>query len=68
MLLVLINFFVGLMVGLERTVLPVLGETNFGLVSSSAVISFIVSFGFSKAIVNYFAGSFADRLGRKKFY
>jgi len=66
MLLVLINFFVGSMVGLERTVLPVLGKTNFGLVSSSAAISFIVSFGFSKAIVNYFAGSFADRLGRKK--
>lgn len=66
MLLVLVNFFVGSMVGLERTILPVLGETNFGLLSSSAAISFIVSFGFSKAIVNYFAGGLADRLGRKK--
>jgi MFS family permease len=66
MLLVLTNFFVGSMVGLERTILPIIGEEDFGLASASAALSFIISFGFSKAIVNYFAGAIADRLGRKK--
>lgn len=65
-LLVLINLFVGSMVGLERTVLPLLGEKVFGLASASAALSFIVSFGFTKAILNYFAGGIADRIGRKK--
>lgn len=65
-LLVVINFFVGSMVGIERTVLPLLGEEQFGLASTSAALSFIISFGFSKAIVNYFAGHIADRLGRRK--
>lgn len=65
-LLVLTNLFVGSMVGIERTVLPLLGEEQFGLASASAALSFIISFGFSKAIVNYFAGHIADRLGRKK--
>ncbi|MFT9494345.1 MULTISPECIES: MFS transporter [Bacillota] len=65
-LLVVTNFFVGSMVGLERTILPIIGEEDFGLASASAALSFIISFGFSKAIVNYFAGSIADRLGRKK--
>ncbi|MBT2679361.1 MFS transporter [Bacillus sp. ISL-35] len=65
-LLVLTNLFVGSMVGIERTVLPLLGEEQFGLASASAALSFIISFGFSKAIVNYFAGQIADRLGRKK--
>ncbi|WP_028781894.1 MFS transporter [Thalassobacillus devorans] len=64
-LLVLINFFVGSMVGLERTILPIIGEEQFGLASTSAALSFIVSFGFSKAIVNFFAGGLADRIGRK---
>lgn len=64
-LLVAINFFVGSMVGLERSVLPLIGS-EFGLASASAALSFIISFGFSKAIVNYFAGSISDRLGRKK--
>lgn len=54
------------MVGLERTILPIIGEEEFGLASVSAALSFIVSFGFSKAIVNYIAGGIADRLGRKK--
>lgn len=66
LLLVLTNFFVGSMVGLERTILPIIGEEEFGLASASAALSFIISFGFSKAIVNYFAGAIADRLGRKK--
>jgi MFS family permease len=65
-LLVVASFFVGSMVGLERTILPIIGESDFGLVSASATLSFIISFGFSKAIVNYFAGAIADRLGRKK--
>lgn len=65
-LLVVTNFFVGSMVGLERTILPIIGEKDFGLASASAALSFIISFGFSKAIVNYFAGSIAERLGRKK--
>ncbi|MGE7766874.1 MFS transporter [Peribacillus sp. NPDC096540] len=66
LLLVVTNFFVGSMVGLERTILPIIGEDDFGLASASAALSFIISFGFSKAIVNYFAGAIADRLGRKK--
>jgi MFS family permease len=65
-LLVVTNVFVGSMVGIERTVLPLLGEEQFGLASASAALSFIISFGFSKAIVNYFAGQIADKLGRKK--
>lgn len=65
-LLVVTNFFVGSMVGLERTILPIIGEEEFGLASTSAALSFIISFGFSKAIINYFAGAIADRLGRKK--
>ncbi|MGB3683568.1 MAG: MFS transporter [Rubrobacteraceae bacterium] len=65
-LLVLINLFVGSMVGLERTVLPLLGEKVFGLASVSATLSFIVTFGFTKALVNLFAGTLADRLGRRK--
>lgn len=65
-LLVVTNLFVGSMVGIERTVLPLIGEEQFGLASASAALSFIISFGFSKAVVNYFAGQIADRLGRKK--
>ncbi|PBB05569.1 MFS transporter [Salimicrobium humidisoli] len=65
-MLVIINLFVGSMVGLERTVLPMIGEERFGLLSTSAALSFIVSFGFSKALVNLFAGNLADRAGRKK--
>ncbi|WP_284140562.1 MULTISPECIES: MFS transporter [unclassified Virgibacillus] len=66
MLLVVINFFVGSMVGMERTILPLLGEEKFGLATTSASLSFIISFGFSKAIVNYFAGKIADHYGRKQ--
>lgn len=65
-LLVIINLFVGSMVGLERTVLPIIGEEQFGLASASAALSFIVSFGFSKAIMNFFAGNIADHIGRKQ--
>ncbi|MBX0356661.1 MFS transporter [Halobacillus sp. Nhm2S1] len=65
-LLVLVNFFVGSMVGLERTILPTIGEEVYGIASTSAALSFIVSFGFSKAVMNFFAGSMADRWGRKR--
>lgn len=64
-LLVLINGFVGAMVGLERTVLPLLAEEAFGLVSKTAVLSFLISFGVVKAIANLFAGRLGDRYGRK---
>lgn len=64
MLLVAINALVGGMVGQERIV-PLLGEIEFGLAAGTAMLSFIVVFGVSKAIVNYFAGSLADRYGRK---
>jgi MFS family permease len=64
-LLVIINAFVGAMVGLERTVVPLIAETDFGLVSKSVVMSFIISFGVVKAFANLFAGRLSDRLGRK---
>src|SRR5829696_1828202 len=65
-LLVLVNAFVGGMVGLERTVVPLLGTQEFGLVLRTAVFSFIVTFGLVKALSNLFAGGLADRFGRKK--
>ncbi|OGB91651.1 MAG: MFS transporter [candidate division NC10 bacterium RIFCSPLOWO2_02_FULL_66_22] len=65
-LLVLINVFVGMMVGLERTVVPLIGEKEFGLVSKTAIVSFIVSFGVTKAICNFFAARISETWGRKK--
>ncbi len=65
-LLVLINAFVGGMVGLERTVLPLIAEQDFGLASKSAILSFIVSFGLVKAVANLFAGKYSEVVGRKK--
>ncbi len=65
-LLVLVNAFVGAMVGLERTVLPLLAEVEFGLASRSAVLSFIVTFGFVKAGTNFFAGRLGDVFGRRR--
>ncbi|HEY7612888.1 MAG TPA: MFS transporter [Gemmatimonadales bacterium] len=64
-LLVLVNAFVGAMVGLERTVLPLLAPAEFGLASKSAALSFIATFGIVKALTNYFAGRLSDRYGRK---
>jgi MFS family permease len=64
-LLVVLNSFVGAMVGLERTVLPLLGEQEFGLSSKTAITSFIVSFGVTKAIFNLMAARASDRVGRK---
>ena len=65
-LLVLVNAFVGAMVGLERTVVPLLAEAEFGLVSKSVMLSFLVSFGIVKALANLLAGRFSDRIGRKQ--
>ena len=65
-LLVLINAFVGGMVGMERTILPEIAETDFGIAARSAIFSFIVVFGITKAVSNYFAGRFAQQFGRKK--
>jgi MFS family permease len=65
-LLVLVNAFVGAMVGLERTVLPLLAEQEFGLASRKAALSFIVAFGLVKAASNLLAGRLGDRFGRKR--
>jgi len=65
-LLVLVNAFVGGMVGLERTVVPLIGPEEFGFVLRTAVFSFIVTFGLVKAFSNLFAGGLADRFGRKR--
>jgi MFS family permease len=64
-LLVVVNAFVGAMVGLERTVVPLIARADFGLVSETVVLSFLVSFGLVKALANLFAGQLADRIGRK---
>jgi MFS family permease len=64
-LLVLINAFVGAMIGLERTIVPLIAEAEFGLASRSIMLSFLVSFGIVKAASNLFAGRMSDRLGRK---
>src|SRR5918993_163631 len=65
-LLVLVNAFVGGMVGLERTVVPLVGSLEFGLVLKTAIFSFIITFGLVKALSNLFAGGLADRFGRKR--
>jgi MFS family permease len=65
-LLVVVNAFVGGMVGLERTVVPLIGSQQFGLVLKSAIFSFIISFGVVKACSNLVSGTLADRVGRKK--
>lgn len=64
-LLVLVNAFVGAMVGLERSILPAIAEQEFRLAARSAVLSFIVAFGIAKALTNYVAGRLSDRFGRK---
>ena len=64
-LLVVVNAFVGAMVGIERVVLPVLGEREFGLESSLAILGFIATFGVVKALANLASGRLADRIGRK---
>jgi MFS family permease len=65
-LLVGLNALVGAMVGLERSVLPLVGEKDFGLTSNAAILSFVVAFGVAKAFTNLGAGVLADRVGRKR--
>jgi MFS family permease len=64
-LLVIINSFVGAMVGLERTILPQIAEADFGIAARTSILSFIVVFGISKAVTNYYTGAWANRIGRK---
>lgn len=64
-LLLLVNGFVGAMVGMERSILPLFAEKEFGITSRAVVLSFLVSFGLAKASSNLFAGFLADRWGRK---
>ena len=64
-LLVIVNAFVGGMIGMERTIFPQFAELQFGVASKTAILSFITAFGISKAIANYYAGRFSNRFGRK---
>jgi MFS family permease len=65
LILVLVNAFVGAMIGLEQTVVPLIGKSEFGIESSAIIVSFIASFGAVKAILNLFAGNLSDKWGRK---
>lgn len=64
-LLVVVNAFVGAMVGMERSILPAIAEEEFQLAARAAILSFIVVFGVTKALTNYVAGRLSDRWGRK---
>jgi MFS family permease len=64
-ILVIVNAFVGGMIGIERTIFPKFAELEFGISSKTAILSFIVAFGISKAITNYFTGKLANKYGRK---
>ncbi|MFN4087098.1 MAG: MFS transporter [Spirosomataceae bacterium] len=64
-LLVLVNAFVGGMIGMERTIFPNFAETVFHISSKTAILSFISAFGFSKALANYLSGRWANALGRR---
>ena len=64
-LLVVVNAFVGAMVGMERAILPALAEVDFHLAARAAILSFIVVFGVTKAVTNYLAGRLSDRFGRR---
>jgi MFS family permease len=65
-LLVVVNAFVGAMIGMERSILPAIAEQEFHIVARTAVLSFIVVFGITKALTNYLAGRWSDRFGRKQ--
>src|SRR4029077_11259204 len=65
-LLVALNALVGGMVGLERSVLPLVGKQDFGLHSTSTILAFVVAFGAAKAFTNLAAGELAERLGRRR--
>jgi MFS family permease len=65
-LLVVLNALVGAMVGLERSVLPLVGKQDFGLGSATAILAFVVAFGAAKALTNLAAGDLAERYGRRR--
>jgi MFS family permease len=65
-ILVLVNAFVGAMVGVERSVLPLLAEEEFAVGSATAALSFLIAFGLTKSVANFLAGDLAHRLGRKR--
>jgi MFS family permease len=65
LILVLVNAFVGAMIGLEQTIVPLIGKNEFGIESSAIIVSFIASFGAVKAVLNLLAGNLSDNWGRK---
>jgi MFS family permease len=65
-LLVIVNAFVGGMVGLERSILPGIADIEFHVAAKTAILSFIIVFGVVKAVTNYYTGTLADKFGRKK--
>lgn len=64
-LLIIVNAFVGGMVGMERTIIPQFAEMEFGVASKTAILSFITAFGLTKALANYYTGKLANKYGRK---
>lgn len=64
-ILVLINGFVGGMIGMERTIIPQFAEVEFGIANKTAILSFITAFGISKALANFYTGRLANKYGRK---
>ena len=64
-ILVIVNAFVGGMIGMERTIFPQFAELEFGVASKTAILSFITAFGITKAVANYYTGKLANRYGRK---
>jgi MFS family permease len=64
-ILVIVNAFVGGMIGMERTIFPQFAELEFGVTSKTAILSFITAFGITKAVANYYTGKLANRFGRK---
>lgn len=64
-ILVLVNAFVGGMVGMERSILPQFAEESFHVASKTAILGFIVAFGISKALANYYTGKWANKIGRR---
>lgn len=67
-LLVIVNGFVGGMIGMERTIFPQFAEMEFGVASKTAILSFITAFGISKAIANYYTGRLANKFGRRNLH
>jgi MFS family permease len=64
-ILIIVNAFVGGMIGMERTIFPQFAELEFGVASKTAILSFITAFGISKALANYYTGRLANRFGRR---